>query len=100
MCVSGVSEENRLLTRCAIHLRKFNDALLINDSVRMVDALRLLEEFYTTETRIVLDVTDEFLTGLFNGTDCKTLKTGHVLIGYNYGVVRFYFHSRCCRGCW
>lgn len=62
----GVQEQNRLLARCALHLRKFNDALLINDTVRMVDALRLLEEFYTTETRNVLDITDEFLTGLFN----------------------------------
>ncbi|MCI4384914.1 hypothetical protein PGIGA_G00044280 [Pangasianodon gigas] len=62
----GVQEENRLLTRCALHLRKFNDALLINETVRMVDALRLLEEFYATETRNVLDLTDEFLTGLFN----------------------------------
>ncbi|KAF7697889.1 probable ATP-dependent RNA helicase DHX58 [Silurus meridionalis] len=62
----GVSEKNRLLSRCALHLRKFNDALLINDTVRMVDALRLLEEFYSKETTNVLDVTDEFLTGLFN----------------------------------
>lgn len=71
VCVwfSGVREENRLLARCALHLRKFNDALLINDTVRMVDSLRLLEEFYTTEARNVLDITDEFLTGLFNGTN-------------------------------
>lgn len=60
-------EEDRLLTRCALHLRKFNDALLINDTVRMVDALRLLEEFYATEERNMLDITDQFLTGLFNG---------------------------------
>ncbi|KAM9457128.1 ATP-dependent RNA helicase DHX58 [Clarias gariepinus] len=62
----GVQDKNRILARCALHLRKYNDALLINDSVRMVDALRLLEEFYATERRNVIDLTDEFLTGLFN----------------------------------
>ncbi|NP_001265738.1 probable ATP-dependent RNA helicase DHX58 [Ictalurus punctatus] len=70
----GVQEQNRLLARCALHLRKFNDALLINDTVRMVDALRLLEEFYTTETRNVLDITDEFLTGLFNENKVELLQ--------------------------
>lgn len=66
---SGAKEKNRLLAQCALHLRKFNDALLINDTVRMVDALRLLEEFYETQTRNVLDFTDEYLTALFEGTD-------------------------------
>ncbi|KAF5903248.1 putative ATP-dependent RNA helicase DHX58, partial [Clarias magur] len=61
----GVQHKNRTLARCALHLRKYNDALLINDTVRMVDALRLLEEFYAAEMRNVLDLTDEFLTGLF-----------------------------------
>lgn len=71
MCVwfSGSQEKNRLLAKCAIHLRKFNDALLINDTVRMVDALRLLEDFYETQNRNVLDFTDEYLTALFTGTD-------------------------------
>ncbi|XP_066498199.1 probable ATP-dependent RNA helicase DHX58 [Hoplias malabaricus] len=61
----GVSEENRLLSQCARHLRKYNDALLINDTVRMVDALRLLEEFYVSRSENALDVVDIFLSGLF-----------------------------------
>ncbi|KAI4905895.1 hypothetical protein NFI96_013270 [Prochilodus magdalenae] len=61
----GVREENRLLAQCALHLRKYNDALLINDTVRMVDALRLLEDFYRTRSENTLDITDLFLSGVF-----------------------------------
>lgn len=75
MWLSGVTEKNRQLAQCALHLRKFNDALLINDTVRMVDALRLLEEFYAAETRNVLDLTDAFLTGLFYGTNSVYIST-------------------------
>uniref|UniRef100_A0A8D2LD73 RNA helicase n=1 Tax=Varanus komodoensis TaxID=61221 RepID=A0A8D2LD73_VARKO len=31
---------------CAVHLRKYNDALLINDTVRMIDAFKILDDFY------------------------------------------------------
>uniref|UniRef100_A0A8C9SQ46 RNA helicase n=1 Tax=Scleropages formosus TaxID=113540 RepID=A0A8C9SQ46_SCLFO len=62
---------------CALHLRKYNDALLVNDTVRMVDALRLLDNFYSNhrESRTGLDGTDVFLFGLFeeNKTELKTL---------------------------
>ncbi|XP_067325358.1 ATP-dependent RNA helicase DHX58 isoform X2 [Anolis sagrei] len=34
---------------CALHLRKYNDALLINDTVRMIDAFNALDEFYVLE---------------------------------------------------
>uniref|UniRef100_A0AAR2JU10 RNA helicase n=1 Tax=Pygocentrus nattereri TaxID=42514 RepID=A0AAR2JU10_PYGNA len=61
----GVREENRLLAQCALHLRKYNDALLINDTVRMVDALRLLQDFYRTKSENRMDATDIFLSGLF-----------------------------------
>ncbi|XP_061080324.1 ATP-dependent RNA helicase DHX58-like isoform X1 [Conger conger] len=58
---------NRMLAQCALHLRQYNDALLINDTVRMADAFRVLEEFYSAETerRIGLDDTDRFLFNLF-----------------------------------
>lgn len=67
MCIfeSGVREDNRLLAQCALHLRQYNDALLINDTLRMMDAYHSLFEFYATTTEI--DGTDLFLTGLFNG---------------------------------
>ncbi|NXK41309.1 DHX58 helicase, partial [Piprites chloris] len=49
---------------CALHLRKYNDALLINDTVRMVDALQCLQQFYSTE-RDAKDPTEQFLTSTF-----------------------------------
>ncbi|KAL2100809.1 hypothetical protein ACEWY4_002570 [Coilia grayii] len=61
----GEETENRLLSQCGIHLRKYNDALFINDTVRMVDALRVLEEFYESKEGFALDGTDLFLAGLF-----------------------------------
>uniref|UniRef100_A0A9J7YU72 RNA helicase n=1 Tax=Cyprinus carpio carpio TaxID=630221 RepID=A0A9J7YU72_CYPCA len=47
----GVKKENRLIAQCALHLRQYNDALLINDTVR--------------KTKL-LDGTDIFLQGLFD----------------------------------
>ncbi|XP_063259928.1 ATP-dependent RNA helicase DHX58 [Prinia subflava] len=49
---------------CALHLRKYNDALLINDSVRMVDAFQCLQQFYSVE-RDKRDPTEQFLTATF-----------------------------------
>ncbi|NWU84886.1 DHX58 helicase, partial [Onychorhynchus coronatus] len=49
---------------CALHLRKYNDALLINDTVRMVDAFQCLQQFYSTE-RDAKDPTEQFLTSTF-----------------------------------
>lgn len=51
---------------CALHLRKYNDALLVNDSVRMVDAFQCLQQFYSTE-RDKKDPTEQFLTATFEG---------------------------------
>lgn len=66
-CVLGVKAKNRLIAQCALHLRKYNDALLINDTIRMVDAFRVLEEFYNSRSSKLLDGTDIFLQGLFDG---------------------------------
>nr|AIX47137.1 LGP2 [Cyprinus carpio] len=63
---AGVKEEDRLIAQCALHLRQYNDALLINDTVRMVDAFRGLDEFYSSKKTKLLDGTDIFLQGLFD----------------------------------
>uniref|UniRef100_A0A8U7NSF4 RNA helicase n=1 Tax=Corvus moneduloides TaxID=1196302 RepID=A0A8U7NSF4_CORMO len=49
---------------CALHLRKYNDALLINDTVRMIDAFQCLQQFYSAE-RDEKDPTEQFLIATF-----------------------------------
>ncbi|OXB63697.1 hypothetical protein ASZ78_009012 [Callipepla squamata] len=49
---------------CALHLRKYNDALLINDTVRMADAFQCLQQFYAGE-RDTKDPTERFLATTF-----------------------------------
>lgn len=49
---------------CALHLRKYNDALLINDTVRMVDAFQCLQQFYASQ-RDMKDPTEQFLSTTF-----------------------------------
>ncbi|KAK1877238.1 putative ATP-dependent RNA helicase DHX58 [Dissostichus eleginoides] len=61
----GVKKENRLLAQCALHLREYNDALLINDTLRMIDAYVCLAEFYSNKITREIDGTDFFLVGLF-----------------------------------
>lgn len=51
---------------CALHLRKYNDALLINDTVRMIDAFQCLQQFYDAE-RDTKDPTEQFLMAAFEG---------------------------------
>ncbi|XP_051894486.1 probable ATP-dependent RNA helicase DHX58 [Pristis pectinata] len=65
---TGAIESNRVKRACALHLRKYNDSLLINDTVQMFDAYCYLEEFYENEEKMkaVLDQTDRFLFKLFN----------------------------------
>ncbi|GCB71300.1 hypothetical protein scyTo_0010971 [Scyliorhinus torazame] len=75
---TGAKEENRKLRVCAEHLRKYNDALVINDTIRMIDAYNYLTDFYQDEKRkkvtdddedipkSKLDDTDRFLINLFN----------------------------------
>ncbi|NWV41652.1 DHX58 helicase, partial [Grantiella picta] len=54
----------RKMRVCALHLRKYNDALLINDTVRMVDAFQCLQQFYSAE-RDEKDPTERFLAATF-----------------------------------
>lgn len=53
----------------ALHLRRYNDALLIHDTVRAVDALATLQDFYdrerTTKTQILR--AERWLLALFDG---------------------------------
>lgn len=69
--------------QCALHLRQYNDALLINDTLRMKDAYRSLEDFYATKFTTGIEGTDLFLVGLFQGTNCLCV---------NFAV-RFFFHA-------
>ncbi|OXB77059.1 UNVERIFIED_CONTAM: hypothetical protein H355_007706 [Colinus virginianus] len=76
----AAKEEKRKERVCAEHLKKYNDALQINDTIRMVDAYNHLNNFYKElkrkktvgsdddEEPIVSkqDETDEFLLGLFH----------------------------------
>lgn len=56
-----------MLRQCALHLREYNDALLTNDTLRMMDAYCSLEEFYRDKSARAIDGTDYFLLGLFQG---------------------------------
>ncbi|NP_001244086.1 ATP-dependent RNA helicase DHX58 [Danio rerio] len=78
---AGVKVNNRLIAQCALHLRKYNDALLINDTIRMVDAFRVLEEFYNSRSSKLLDGTDIFLQGLF---DENSLELKHLASDARY----------------
>ncbi|XP_076607729.1 ATP-dependent RNA helicase DHX58 [Chaetodon auriga] len=70
----GVREGNRLLAESARHLRQYNDALLINDTLRMMDAYSSLEEFYDTKFGTEFDGTDFFLVGLFQENQVELRK--------------------------
>ncbi|XP_069763339.1 ATP-dependent RNA helicase DHX58 isoform X2 [Narcine bancroftii] len=65
---TGAIESNRAKRVCALHLRKYNDSLLINNTVQMIDAFHYLEEFYVSEKEMktVLDQTDRFLFKLYS----------------------------------
>lgn len=79
----AAKEEKRRERVCAEHLKKYNDALQINDTIRMVDAYNHLNNFYKEEKSKKTvrsddddddepavskqDETDEFLIGLFHG---------------------------------
>ncbi|KAF6737738.1 putative ATP-dependent RNA helicase DHX58 [Oryzias melastigma] len=70
----GVRENNRLMAQCALHLRQYNDALLINDTLRMMDAYRSLEDFYAEKTMQPWMETDFFLLGLFEENQVELRK--------------------------
>lgn len=76
----AAKEEKRKERVCAEHLKKYNDALQINDTIRMVDAYNHLNNFYKEEKSkktigsdddepavTKQDETDEFLIDLFHG---------------------------------
>lgn len=81
----AAKEEKRKERVCAEHLKKYNDALQINDTIRTVDAYNHLNNFYKEEKSKKTvrsddddddddepavskqDETDEFLIGLFHG---------------------------------
>ncbi|KAG8566026.1 hypothetical protein GDO81_013066 [Engystomops pustulosus] len=65
----GAETSNRRKRTCAVHLRKYNDALFLHDTVRMKDAYDFLDEFYTSEkleknSRNEIDI---YLYTLFDG---------------------------------
>ncbi|XP_069589153.1 interferon-induced helicase C domain-containing protein 1 [Ranitomeya imitator] len=77
---TAAKEGNRKQHVCALHLKKYNDALQIYDTIRMNDALTHLTKFYDEETKRAIllneseeasslldkiDETDKFLTNLF-----------------------------------
>ncbi|XP_033827295.1 probable ATP-dependent RNA helicase DHX58 [Periophthalmus magnuspinnatus] len=65
----GVRENNRMIAQCALHLREYNDALLINDTLRMIDAYNSLKSFYSNKT--TMDTTDIWLVGLFEENEVE-----------------------------
>ncbi|MEE6525850.1 hypothetical protein FKM82_026128, partial [Ascaphus truei] len=70
----GAVESNRRKRTCALHLRKYNDALLTHDTVRMRDALHLLETFYQMERLVKDDPIDRFLSRLFDENRARLLE--------------------------
>ncbi|XP_018414335.1 PREDICTED: probable ATP-dependent RNA helicase DHX58 [Nanorana parkeri] len=72
----GAVEANRMKRTCALHLRKYNDALFINDTVRMQDAYESLERFFIEERFIRKsdDPTDVFLCRLFSDNSNNLLE--------------------------
>ncbi|XP_037545199.1 probable ATP-dependent RNA helicase DHX58 [Nematolebias whitei] len=71
----GVHNNSRVLAQCALHLREYNDALLINDTLQMLDAYQSLEDFYNTKLTTAIDETDNYLERLFqeNQVELKDL---------------------------
>ncbi|XP_053309397.1 ATP-dependent RNA helicase DHX58 isoform X2 [Spea bombifrons] len=63
----GCVEGNRKKRTCALHLRKYNDSLFAHDTVRMIDAFELLDNFYQEEKsiRTLEDPSERFLIQLF-----------------------------------
>ncbi|KAM4692132.1 ATP-dependent RNA helicase DHX58 [Rhinophrynus dorsalis] len=61
-------ESNKPKRTCSLHLRKYNDSLFTHDTVRMLDAFKLLDTFYQMEKviRTTDDPTDVFLCQLFD----------------------------------
>lgn len=80
VCASGVKEDNRVWAQCALHLRKYNDALLINDTLRMSDAYRSLTDFYSSKVDTEIDGTDFFLMELYRGAYLQAFLNDRMLL--------------------
>lgn len=105
----AAKEGNRKDRVCAEHLRKYNEALQINDTIRMIDAYNHLETFYNDEKEkkfavllgddsdesgdngdddagdgkapLKLHETDDFLISLFLGKNqCNIFAWSHAFI--------------------
>ncbi|MEJ1278184.1 interferon induced with helicase C domain 1 [Cricetulus griseus] len=57
--LSAAKSGNRKNRVCAEHLRKYNEALQINDTIRMIDAYSHLETFYSDEKEKKLAVLED-----------------------------------------
>lgn len=73
-----MTENNRMMAQCALHLRAYNDALLIHDTLRKIDTFNSLTDFYSDISSI--DGTDLYLEGLFaqNRVELKSLMVGPI----------------------
>uniref|UniRef100_A0A8D2CZV0 Interferon-induced helicase C domain-containing protein 1 n=1 Tax=Sciurus vulgaris TaxID=55149 RepID=A0A8D2CZV0_SCIVU len=63
-------EGNRKDRVCAEHLRKYNEALQINDTIRMIDAYNHLETFYNDEKEKKLAVLEHDSDTSVDDDDC------------------------------
>lgn len=63
----------------ALHLRHYNDALLIHETVRAVDALATLQDFYDRESATKNRVlhAERWLLGLFRGHKSELTRLAH-----------------------
>nr|XP_006114909.1 interferon-induced helicase C domain-containing protein 1 [Pelodiscus sinensis] len=75
---NAAKEEKRKERVCAEHLKKYNDALQINDTIRMIDAYNNLNNFYKEEkskkTIVKEDEDDEPVSSNLDETDMFLIK--------------------------
>lgn len=77
----AAKEENQKERVCAEYLRRYNDGLILSNTIRMCDALRCLKKFHEEqmkkktsvddEQHIQITATERFLFNLFKGDDFK-----------------------------
>ncbi|XP_072274350.1 interferon-induced helicase C domain-containing protein 1 isoform X2 [Pyxicephalus adspersus] len=60
---SAAKEGNRTQNVCANHLKQYNDALQISDTIRMKDSLNHLEKFYNEEKKKIMLLQDDDTEG-------------------------------------
>lgn len=75
--IVAAKEENQSVRVCAEHLRQYNEALHQSNTIRMSDAFRFLDKFYSEELKkktnadsdesIQITDTERFLFSLFKG---------------------------------